>query len=359
MGKNIYSIITGTGSYIPTKVVHNKDYLKNKFCGPDGKKLEKLNEDIIKKFEEITCIAGRRHVTDDLVTSDIAFFAAKDALESSGVDKENLDYIIVAHDFGDVKADNRRSDFVPSIATRVKHKLRIKNHNTVAYDLIFGCPGWLQGLIQADCYIKLGVAKRVMVIGAEVMSRVSDPHDRDSMIFADGAGATIVEAIKSEEPVGVLSYADRTDTIEHAYMLWMGKSYDSNYKGSELFLKMHGRKLYEYALRIVPLVVKESLDKKGLSLKDVRSVLMHQANAKMDEAILRRLYKLYGVKEIPSYVMPMTISWLGNSSVATLPTLLDLLLKGNLKNHCLKKGDIIVFASVGAGMNVNAVVYMM
>ena len=359
MGKNIYSIITGTGSYIPTKVVHNKDYLKNEFFGPDGKKLEKLSEDVIKKFEKITCISERRHVTDDLVTSDIAFFAAKDALESSGVDKENLDYIIVAHDFGDVKADNRRSDFVPSIATRVKHKLRIKNHNTVAYDLIFGCPGWLQGLIQADCYIKLGVAKKVLVIGAEVMSRVSDPHDRDSMIFADGAGATIVEAIKSEEPVGVLSYADRTDAIEHAYMLWMGKSYDSNYKGSELFLKMHGRKLYEYALRIVPLVVKESLDKRGLSLKDVRSVLMHQANAKMDEAILRRLYKLYGVKEIPPYVMPMTISWLGNSSVATLPTLLDLLLKGNLKNHCLKKGDIIVFASIGVGMNVNAVVYMM
>ena len=359
MGKNIYSIITGTGMYIPTKVVHNKDYLKNEFFGPDVKKLEKLSEDIIKKFEKITRISERRHVTDDLVTSDIAFFAAKDALESSGVDKENLDYIIVAHDFGDVKADNRRSDFVPSIATRVKHKLRIKNHNTVAYDLIFGCPGWLQGLIQADCYIKLGVAKRVLVIGAEVMSRVSDPHDRDSMIFADGAGATIVEAIKSEEPVGVLSYADRTDAIEHAYMLWMGKSYDSNYKGSELFLKMHGRKLYEYALRIVPLVVKESLDKKGLSLKDVRSVLMHQANAKMDEAILRRLYKLYGVKEIPPYVMPMTISWLGNSSVATLPTLLDLLLKGNLKNYCLKKGDIVVFASVGAGMNVNAVVYMM
>ena len=196
MGKNIYSIITGTGSYIPAKVVRNKDYLKNEFFGPDGKKLEKLNEDIIKKFEKVTCISERRHVTDDLVTSDIAFFAAKDALESSGVDKENLDYIIVAHDFGDVKADNRRSDFLPSIATRVKHKLRIRNHNTVAYDLIFGCPGWLQGLIQADCYIKLGVAKRVMVIGAEVMSRVSDPHDRDSMIFADGAGATIVEAIK-------------------------------------------------------------------------------------------------------------------------------------------------------------------
>jgi len=359
MGKDIYSIITGTGSYIPTKVVHNKDYLKNKFCGPDGKRLEKLNEDIIKKFEEITCISERRHVTDDLVTSDIAFFAAKDALESSGVDKESLDYIIVAHNFGDVKADNRRSDSVPSIASRVKHKLRIENPNTVAYDLLFGCPGWLQAFIQADCYIKLGIAKKVLVIGAEILSRVSDHRDRDSMIYADGAGATIVEAIKSEEPVGVLSYAYRTDTIEHAYMLWMDKSYDSNYEGSELFLKMHGHKLYEYALRIVPLVVKESLDKKGLSLKEVHWVLLHQANEKMDEAILRRLFKLCGVKEIPPYIMPMIISWLGNSSVATLPTLLDLLLKGNLKNHCLKKGDIVVFASVGAGMNVNSMVYIM
>jgi 3-oxoacyl-[acyl-carrier-protein] synthase-3 len=137
----------------------------------------------------------------------------------------------------------------------------------------------------------------------------------------------------------------------------MGRSYNPTFEGDELFLKMDGHKLYEYALRTVPKVVKESLTKAGLSLSDIKKVLLHQANEKMDEAILKRLYKLYGEKEIPPYVMPMVISWLGNSSVATLPTLLDLLFRGNLENYELKKGDIVVFASVGAGMNINSMVY--
>ncbi len=357
--ENTHSIITGTGSYIPTKVVRNEDYLENEFYGPDGKKLEKSNKEIIQKFEEITCITERRHITDDLVNSDIAFFAAKDALESSGADKESFDYIIVAHNFGDVRADNKHFDFLPTLATRVKHKLKIENPNTIAYDLPFGCPGWLQGLIQADCFIKQGAAKKVFIIGTETLSRVSDPHDRDSMIYADGAGATIVEAVETDLPVGLLSYAERTDTINHAYLLWMDRSYHPQYKGNELFLKMHGHKLYDYALRTVPLVVRQCIDRSGLTLKDVKKVLLHQANEKMDRAIIERLFNLYKEKDIPPHIMPMTISWLGNSSVATLPTMLDLLLKGKLENHWVKKGDIIAFASVGAGMNVNAVVYLM
>jgi 3-oxoacyl-[acyl-carrier-protein] synthase-3 len=359
MKNNMYSVIIGTGSYIPTVVVKNNDYLKHEFYGPDMKKIQKTNEEIVEKFEEITGISERRHVRDDLMTSDIAFLAAEDALNSSGIDKETLDYIIVAHNFGDISADNRRSDFVPTLASRVKHKLRINNPHTVAYDLPFGCPGWLQGLIQGDSFIKVGTARRVLVIGAETLSRVSDPHDRDSMLYADGAGATILEATKSEAPVGVVSYAATTDTIDHAYMLWMGKSYNPRYKGNELFLKMHGHKLYKHALKTVPLVVKDCLDNKGLSIADVRLLLLHQANAKMDEAILKRVYKSYGLKDIPPSVMPMTISFLGNSSVATLPTLLDLLLKGNLENYHTKRGDIIVFASVGAGINVNTMIYIM
>jgi 3-oxoacyl-[acyl-carrier-protein] synthase-3 len=359
MKNNLHSIITATGSYIPTVVVHNKDHLGHEFYGPDMKKFDKTNEEIIKKLEEITGISERRHIGDDLMASDMAFFAAEDALNSSEIDRESLDYIIVAHNFGDIKGDNKRTDLVPTLASRVKHKLKIKNPRTVAYDLPFGCPGWLLGFIQADCYIKVGIAKKILIIGAETLSRVSDPHDRDSMIYADGAGATIVEATKSEEPVGIVSHAMRTDTIHHAYMLWMDKSYNPDYQGNELFLKMHGHKLYKYALRVVPQVVRECLSKKGLSIEDVRLVLLHQANEKMDEAILRSLYNLYGVKEIPPFVMPMTISWLGNSSVATLPTLLDLLLKRKLENYRTKRGDIVVFASVGAGMNVNAVAYVM
>jgi len=351
------SIIIGTGSYIPTKKVYNKDFLRNVFYDSEGNKLRKTNEEIIKHFEKITGIIKRRYVTNDFLTSDIAFFAAEDALASSKIDKESLDYIIVAHNFGDVRADNKRSDNIPTIAAKVKHKLRIANPQTIPYDLPFGCPGWLQGMIQADYYLKSGDAKRALIIGAETLSRVSDPHDRDSMIYSDGAGATIIEAITSKEPVGILSHSTRSDTLEQAYLLWVNKSYNPDYEGNELYLKMNGRMVYEYALKTVPQVIKKSIEKAGLSINDIHKVLIHQANAKMDEAILKRLYILYGEKDIPPDVMPMIISWLGNSSVATVPTLLDLLLKGQLNKHDLKKGDIIVFGSVGAGMNINSMVY--
>ncbi|HDS00777.1 MAG TPA: ketoacyl-ACP synthase III [candidate division Zixibacteria bacterium] len=354
--QKIYSVIAGTGSYIPPREVPNSAFLNAEFYDTDGSKFEKKNEEIVGKLEEITGILERRYVTDDLVTSDIAYLAAKDALESSGTDKESLDYLVVAHNFGDVRADNRRSDFVPSLAARVKHKLEIQNPRTVAYDLPFGCPGWLQGVIQADYFLKSGDAKKALVIGAETLSRVSDPHDRDRMIYADGAGAAILEAKESDTPIGILSHATRSDTKDEAYMLWMDESYNSS-NGSQLFLKMNGHKLYLYAIKTVPLVVKESLDRIEMGIDDIQKVLIHQANAKMDEAILKRIYKMYGNGSAPMYVMPMIISKLGNSSVATLPTLLDMMLKGKLNNHNIKSGDNVVFASVGAGMNINAMVY--
>jgi 3-oxoacyl-[acyl-carrier-protein] synthase III len=139
----------------------------------------------------------------------------------------------------------------------------------------------------------------------------------------------------------------------------MGKSYSPSSNGRRLYLKMNGHEIYRYAVRTVPEVVKQSLDKAGLTLTDVEKIIIHQANQKMDEAILKRLFKLYKVKEIPEHIMPMTISWLGNSSVATLPTLYDLLQRGKVNNHKLHSGDIAVFASVGAGMNVNSMVYRM
>jgi 3-oxoacyl-[acyl-carrier-protein] synthase-3 len=351
-----YSIVTGTGKYVPERIVRNADFLESEFHDPDGNRFDKPNEETVRKFEEISGIKERRLVTDDLVTSDMSFFAASDALESSNTDGETLDYIIVAHNFGDVSADNRRSDFVPTIAARVKNKLRIENPRTIAYDLPFGCPGWLMGLIQADYYLKSGDARRILVIGAETLSRISDPHDRDSMLYSDGAGATILEATTAEEPVGILSHAMRSDTITQAYMLRMGRSYGPGYNGDDLFLKMDGHDLYKYAVRTVPLVVLECVEKAGLTLGDINKVLLHQANDKMDRAILR---KVFGKTEIPDNIMPMSISWLGNSSVATLPTLLDLMLKGEIDNHSLKKGDNVVIASVGAGMNVNTVIYRM
>ena len=350
------SIITGTGSYIPAITVPNRQFLDNEFYDAEGNKIPKENEDIVNKLQEITCIRERRYVEDDLTTSDMAYLAAESAL--NGMDRESLDYIIVAQNLGDVKSENNTPDMVPTIASRVKHKLRIKNPYTVAYDIPFGCPGWLHGIITGDYYIKSGDAKKVMVIGAETLSRVSDPHDVDCMIYSDGAGATVIEA--SENGGGVLSHVTRSDTYDNAYLLTLGKSYGPSRNGSELFVKMHGHEIYKYAVRTVPKVVKQSLDKAGLTLSDVKKVLIHQANQKMDEAILDRIFKLYGIDEIPGDIMPMTISWLGNSSVATLPTMLDLLQKGKIENHDkLNSGDIVVFASVGAGMNINSMVYKM
>jgi len=357
MMSNIYSVITGTGSYIPTINKKNDDFLQNTFFESNGTKIEKSNEEIVSKFKEITTIAERKYITEDLMASDMAHLAALEAIASSGIDPETLDYIIVAHNFGDVRTDNRRSDSVPSLAARVKHLLGIKNPDSVCYDILFGCPGWLQAMIQADYYIKSGDAKKVLVIGTESLSRVSDPHDRDCMIYADGAGATILEGKVSETPIGIVAHKSRTDALLHSRMLVMGPSYNPEFeKKDDLFIKMNGRRLYQYALETVPLSIKACLEKSQISLKDIKKVLIHQANGKMDDAILKRLYSLYDL-EVPETVMPMTIHSLGNSSVATIPTLLDLILRDKMRGHEIVAGDNLVFASVGAGMSINAIVY--
>ena len=349
------TVIAGTGSHIPSVRVPNEQFLQHEFHGPDNKPIPKTNAEILKQFESITGIRERRYVPDELVTSDIAFDAARNAIESSGMDRESLDYIIVAHNFGDVRAGSTRSDLVPALAARVKNKLAIENPRCVAVDVVFGCPGWLQGVIWADSMIRAGDINRAMVIGADTLSRISDPHDRDSLIYADGAGATILEARHVRS--GILAHAVRSDTLEHSSMLRMGHSYKDEAFLEALFLKMEGRKLYKYALQTVAGSIKECLDKAHVDIHDVSKVLIHQANGKMDEAILSALYQLYGIDSPPDDVMPMTISWLGNSSVATIPTMLDLICKGQMQGHSIASGDIIVFASVGAGMHINAVVY--
>jgi len=313
---------------------------------------------VIDKFREITTIQERRYVTDDLVTSDIAYLAALAAIEDAGIDKETLDYIIVAHNFGDVRVNQGGVDIVPCLAARVKYKLLIENPDTVAYDVSFGCPGWLQAMIQADYFIKSGDASRILVIGSEVLSRVSDPHDRDSMLYSDGAGAAILESRFGNEPVGIQSHKTRSDTIRYSQMLFMGKSNNPDKtRNEQSFLKMRGHRLYQYALDVVPAAIKACLDQSGTNIRAIRKILIHQANGKMDDAIVKRLFGLYGIDEVPEDIMPMTISWLGNSSVATIPTLLDLILKEELPRHRISRGDTIVLASVGAGMNINAMVY--
>jgi len=346
--------ITGTGSYIPNVVETNEDFYQHQFLNIDGSVINSTNEVIIEKFKAITGIGERRYVVDNLSTSNIAFFAAQNAIKDANINQEELDYIIVAHNYGDVKHDSQQSDTVPSIASRVKHLLQIKNPKCVAYDMLFGCPGWIESTIQANAFIKAGMAKKCLVIGAETLSRVIDKHDRDSMIYSDGAGAIILES--SNDDGGILAHDSATFALDEAHYIYFGKTNNQEINDKQCYIKMFGRKIYEFALNNVPKAMKSCLDESGVDIKDVKKILIHQANEKMDEAIVQRFYKLYEL-EMPEDIMPMTINKLGNSSVATVPTLYDMILKGELEGHSINKGDIVLFASVGAGMNINAIVY--
>ena len=346
--------IVGTGCYIPNVVTANQEFKEHRFFNEDGTEFKQDNEVIIEKFKSITGIAERRYIENNLVNSDIATIAAKRAIEDASCNQETIDYLILSHNYGDIKHDSNQSDTVPSLAARVKHKLQIKNPFCVGYDMLFGCPGWLESLIQATMYIKAGEAKRCLVVGSETLSRVVDPHDRDSMIYSDGAGAVVLE--QNDDEGGVLSHHSATFAYQEANYIYFGESYNQELNDARRYIKMYGRKIYEFAITHVPTAMKTCLDKSGKSIDEIKKIFIHQANEKMDEAIVKRFYKLYNLP-MPKNIMPMSIGKLGNSSVATIPTLYDLVSKGKMGEHTVNKGDIVMFASVGAGMNINAMIY--
>jgi 3-oxoacyl-[acyl-carrier-protein] synthase-3 len=347
--------IKGSGSYIPTLSTPNEAFNSHEFLQENGLSFEQENGVIIEKFKAITGIENRKYAPNHLNTSDLGFLAAQEAIADAHIDPETIDYIIFGHNFGDVSAPGEQGDTLPSLASRVKHLLRIKNPSCVAYDLLFGCPGWVEGVIQAQAFMKAGMAKRCLVIGGETLSRVLDPHDRDSMIYADGAGATILDI---DDPHGgsILSHASETHSFEEAHFLFFGCSYKQDAPKNEKYIKMYGRKIYEFAVTHVPVAMQKCFDASGHNIGDLKKIFIHQANEKMDAAIVKRFYRQYKTP-VPEGIMPMNIHEFGNSSVATVPTLFDMVKRGQLEGHEIKKGDIVMFASVGAGMNINAFVY--
>ena len=188
----------------------------------------------------------------------------------------------------------------------------------------------------------------------KTLSRILDPHDRDSMIYGDGAGAVIIES--TDDIGGIIAHESGTYAFDEAHFIYFGKTNNQDSEDDRRYIKMYGRKIYEFALTNVPMAMKSCLDKSGINISDVKKILIHQANEKMDEAIVKRFYELYNM-EMPENIMPMSIGKLGNSSVATVPTLYDIILNGQMEGQKINKGDVIIFASVGAGMNINAIVY--
>ncbi len=349
------TIIIGSGSHIPERVIGRDHFMNSKFYTDEGDLIDKDNSEIIQKFVEITEIENRRYINDDEFNSDIGAHAAKEAIYDAQIDPETLDYIIYASNFGDVGKDGL-SNFMPSMSARLKNKLGIKNRKCVNYDMIFGCPGWVEAMILADSLIKAKKAKLILVVGSETLSRVTDPYDRNKMIFADGAGAVVVKAT-DDENVGIIADSTICDNDAELMYLENADSLNPNFKENKHYIRMHGRKIYEYALKNVPQAIKDTIDKAGLSIENIDKILIHQANAKMDYAMIDRLHRLYDIKDYDHSISPMTIQEFGNSSVATIPTMYDLIIKNEMKGHQFKQNGNIVFASVGAGMNINAIVY--
>lgn len=352
----INSVIKGTGSLLPEMLVPNSHFESNEFYDRAGNRVEKSNAEIIDKLETITGIRERRYIPFDEDSTRLMTGASQRALDDAGIDAGQLSGIIVAHNAGNMIPQTGAFHTVPNLAAALKHLLDCKNYNCFAYDILFGCPGWLQAVIQAHQSILSGDSTHILVTGLEVASRLLDPHDVDSMILADGCGACVVSRSDTGSG-GVLSYSTYSHAQDDNRIIFLGESNKPGVEGS-CYFHMNGREVYKYATEWVPKVIKDALDKAKIGISEVDIFLFHQANAKMLCAIAKNLADLCGLPHNAfDGKIPSTIEFLGNTSVATIPTMLDLIKKNELDGYAISKGQIAVMASVGAGMHCNALVY--
>ncbi len=353
MHKN--SIITGTGAHIPSRKITNEYFLNHRFYKKDGTPIVKDNRLVVAKLEEISGITERRYIDFGHDSAQMGYLASKQAVEAAGIDPETIGGIILAHNFGNLRPDDPQPHLIPNMAAMVKNRLGIKNPECVAFDLLFGCPGWLQAMIQAHLMLAAGMAKHILVVGVETMSPILEEHDLDGMLFGDGAGAVVLSAVEESEKRGVLSFKTVSHCEDEVDYLNMGPSCKPGVPGHQV--KMKGRMVYRYAVQNVPGVVMDALKSADIPISQIKSFLLHQANEKMLRAIVDRLLTQNNLEGDIDALLPLSVQWFGNSSVATIPTLLTMILNGDLPPHVLSAGDDIVFGAVGAGMHANAMVY--
>ncbi|HVF30424.1 MAG TPA: ketoacyl-ACP synthase III [Pyrinomonadaceae bacterium] len=351
------TVITGTGTILPDLVVPNSHFEFNEFYDRNGKPMDKSGKEIVEKLESIAGIRERRYIPFEQDSVQLMTKASRLALDDAGLSANDLSGIILAHNAGNMVPDSGAFHTVPNLAAVLKHELGSTNHNCFAYDLLFGCPGWLQGIIQAHQTIMSGDAEHVMVTGLEVASRLLDPHDPDSMILADGCGSCIVSRSSSVPDKGVEAYSTFSHALDDNRIIYLGPSLNPSVEGV-CYFHMNGRAVYKYATEWVPRVIKSAIEKARVQIQDIDIFLLHQANAKMLEAIAANLASIFDVsRDVVLKKVPSTIEFLGNTSVATIPTMLDMIRKKDLSGFEIKDGDLAVMASVGAGMHCNSVVY--
>lgn len=334
----------------------NSAFLDNVFYDKHGQKIEKSTEEIIAKLEQISGIKGRRYVSDDMDTADLAVAAGRKAIIDAGIEDDHIDGLIVAHNFGNLEPGSSHGNLLPNLAAVVKHRLDLHNPKCPAIDLLFGCPGWLEALIVAHQYIKAGTSQNILVIGVELISRVLDFNDLDSMLFGDGAGAVVLSAREESHHRGILAHTTYSHCNEEMHYL-RGEKCTQVGREDVWSPKMDGRNVFRYGMTYLPQVIIESLDAAHLELSDVSKMLFHQANEKMIRQIARQLLSKYQITTKIDELVPFMVQDTGNSSVATIPTMLDFMRKELLGKHILTPNNHLVMASVGAGMHCNSLVY--
>ena len=307
----MYSRIIGTGSYFPAQVRTNAD-------------LESMVETTDEWIIERTGIRERRIIGEHETVATMSTQAALKAIEAAGIDKNTIDMIVLATTSG--------SRALPSSACEVQRELDIPN--IPAFDISAACAGFCYALSIADQYVKGGMAKRVLVIGADCLSQLISPEDRSMVIlFGDAAGAVIIEA--SEEP-GILSTHIHSDG-KFGDLLYVDGGPSST--GTVGHVRMEGKEVFRHAVVNLAAVVDEALAANGLDRKDIDWLVPHQANKRILDGTARKL-------GLPADRMVVTVDRHANTSAASIPLALD----GAVRDGRIKRDHLVLLEAMGGGL---------
>jgi 3-oxoacyl-[acyl-carrier-protein] synthase-3 len=310
----MYSRIVGTGKYLPERILTNAD-------------LEKMVETTDEWIKSRTGIEVRHIAADDEATSDLACKAGLAAIENAGLTSSDIDLVVVGTTTPDL--------IFPNVACLVQDKLKIKS--CPAFSLEAACSGFLYSLVVADQFIRLGTARRALVIGAETMSRIIDWTDRETcVLFGDGAGAVVLEA--ADEP-GIL-YSTLGADGRYRDLLYASSGVSTRHRkdGDIAALRMKGNEVFKVAVKTLENLVDDVVEKSGLEKGQIDWLIPHQANIRIITATAKRL-------ELPMERVILTVREHGNTSAASVPMALDTA----IRDGRIKRGDLLLLEAFGGG----------
>ncbi len=310
-----YSAIAGTGSYLPKRVMMNQEF-------------EALVDTSDQWIQDRTGIMQRHIAADDETTSDLAFEAAKAALESAGVAADEVDLIVLATTTPD--------KVFPSTACLLQQRLGIRD--CPAFDIHAACAGFIYALDVADRFVRTGGAKCVLVVGADTYSRILNWEDRSTcVLFGDGAGAVVLRA--SEEPGVICTHCHADGRFEDSLHVPSGISagYDQ-VRAEAAFIQMRGNEVFKKAVSTLDTMARETLASHGIDKKDVTWLVPHQANMRIISAAAKKL-------ELPMERVVVTVDKHANTSSASIPLALDVA----VRDGRIQRGDLLLFEGFGAG----------